>query len=107
MRWRSPAASGHRVVGEAGGDDVAEHGLEARGQVAAADVLHVAALAQRSDDRGDAAGGHVESDPVTVGDLHATVAHACGLPIETPVISPSGRPFMVGNKGKPVGGVFV
>lgn len=54
----------------------------------------------------DAAGGHVERDPVTVGDLHATVAHACGLPIATPAISPSGRPFTIGNKGKPVGGVF-
>ncbi len=53
----------------------------------------------------DAQGGHVESDPVTVGDLHATVAHACGLPIEKSVISPSGRPFTVGNKGKPVTGV--
>lgn len=54
----------------------------------------------------DAEGGHVERDPVTVGDLHATVATACGLPIEQAVISPSGRPFTVGNKGKPVGGVF-
>jgi len=54
----------------------------------------------------DAAGGHVDRDPVTVGDLHATVAHACGLPIATPVISPSGRPFTIGNKGKPVVGVF-
>ena len=54
----------------------------------------------------DAAGGHVDRDPVTVGDLHATVAHACGLPIATPVISPSGRPFTIGNKGKPVPAVF-
>jgi Protein of unknown function (DUF1501) len=54
----------------------------------------------------DAAGGNVERDPVTVGDLHATVAHACGLPIEKNVISPSGRPFTVGNKGKPVSAVF-
>ncbi|MEO5917560.1 MAG: DUF1501 domain-containing protein [Luteolibacter sp.] len=54
----------------------------------------------------DAAGGHVERDPVTVGDLHATVAHACGLPIATPVISPSGRPFTIGNKGKPVVSLF-
>ena len=53
----------------------------------------------------DAEGGHVERDPVTVGDLHATVANACGLPIEQSVISPSGRPFTVGNKGKPVSGV--
>lgn len=54
----------------------------------------------------DAAGGHVESDPVTVGDLHATVAHACGLPIEQPAVSPSGRPFTIGNKGKPASGVL-
>lgn len=54
----------------------------------------------------DAAGGQVESDPVGVGDLHATVAHACGLPIENAVVSPSGRPFTIGNKGKPVAGVF-
>jgi hypothetical protein len=54
----------------------------------------------------DAAGGRVESDPVTVGDLHATVAYACGLPIEESAISPSGRPFTVGNKGKPASGVF-
>lgn len=54
----------------------------------------------------DAAGGHVDRDPVTVGDLHATVAHACGLPIATPVMSPSGRPFTIGNKGKPVPAVF-
>jgi Protein of unknown function (DUF1501) len=54
----------------------------------------------------DAAGGHVEKDPVTVGDLHATVAQACGLPIEKVVVSPSGRPFTLGNKGKPVNGVF-
>ncbi len=54
----------------------------------------------------DAEGGRVESDPVTVGDLHATVATACGLPIEETVTSPSGRPFTIGNKGKPVNGVF-
>lgn len=54
----------------------------------------------------DAAGGQVENDPVGVGDLHATVAHACGLPIANAVVSPSGRPFTIGNKGKPVAGVF-
>lgn len=54
----------------------------------------------------DAAGGQVASDPVTVGELHATVAHACGMPIEKNVVSPSGRPFTVGNKSKPVNGVF-
>jgi hypothetical protein len=54
----------------------------------------------------DDTGGHVKSDPVTVGDLHATVARACGLPIEKTVVSPSGRPFTIGNKGKPVNAVF-
>jgi hypothetical protein len=54
----------------------------------------------------DATGGEIDSDPVTVGDLHATVAHALGLPTGEVVLSPSGRPFTVGNKGKPVSGVF-
>jgi len=54
----------------------------------------------------DAAGGDVAKDPVTVGDLHATVAHAFGLPIEKAVVSPSGRPFNIGNKGKPVAAIF-
>ena len=54
----------------------------------------------------DAAGGEVANDPVSVGDLHATVAHACGLPIERAVVSPSGRPFTIGNKGKPVNAIF-
>jgi hypothetical protein len=54
----------------------------------------------------DAAGGEVDKDPVTVGDLHATVAHACGLPIGKSVITPSGRPFTIGNKGKPVNALF-
>jgi hypothetical protein len=41
-----------------------------------------------------------------VGDLHATIAQACGLPVEKAAISASGRPFTIGNKGKPVNGVF-
>lgn len=54
----------------------------------------------------DKRGGEPESNPVTVGDLHATVAHACGLPIDQSVTSPSGRPFTIGYKGKPVMAVF-
>jgi hypothetical protein len=54
----------------------------------------------------DAEGGKVEKDPVSVGDLHATVAHACGMPIGKSIVSASGRPFTVGNKGKPVTAVF-
>ncbi len=55
-----------------------------------------------SDDKG----GEVASDPVTAGDLHATIAHACGLPTNQPVSSTSGRPFTIGNKGKPVSALF-
>jgi len=51
-------------------------------------------------------GGDVKSDPVTVGDFHATIGHALGLPLDTPAMSSSGRPFQVGNKGKPLTGLF-
>jgi uncharacterized protein (DUF1501 family) len=51
-------------------------------------------------------GGDVKSDPVTVGDFHATIGHALGLPLETPAMSNSGRPFQVGNKGKPLTSLF-
>ena len=54
----------------------------------------------------DDEGGRVKSDPMTVGDLHATIGRACGMPIEKEVISPSGRPFTVGNKGRPVAALF-
>jgi Protein of unknown function (DUF1501) len=55
-----------------------------------------------SDDRGY----RPKSNPVTPGDFHATIAWAAGMPIEKEVLSPSGRPFTVGNKGKPALGVF-
>ena len=54
----------------------------------------------------DARGYEPTSNPVTVGDLHATIGHALGLPLEEPVISPSGRPFTIGNKGKVIAEVF-
>jgi hypothetical protein len=54
----------------------------------------------------DAKGYEPESDPLTVGGFHATIAWAAGLPIEEEVITPSGRPMTVGNKGKPAAGVF-
>ena len=54
----------------------------------------------------DDAGGKVKDNPVTVGEFHATIAHALGLPLETPAISGSGRPFQIGNKGQPVLSLF-
>ncbi|MEM1442839.1 MAG: DUF1501 domain-containing protein [Verrucomicrobiota bacterium] len=45
--------------------------------------------------------------PVTVGDFHATIGHAAGIPLEQPYISASGRPFVVGDKsGEPVMDLF-
>ena len=53
------------------------------------------------------ANGYEPSDkPMTIGSFHATIGHAAGLPLEKEVISPSGRPFTVGNKAKPALEVF-
>ncbi len=39
-------------------------------------------------------------------DLNATIAHALGLSTDQVIISPSGRPFTVADKGKPVTTLF-
>jgi len=54
----------------------------------------------------DEKGYEPDEDPVTVGAFHATIAWAAGMPIEQEVMTPSGRPMTVGNKGKPVMEVF-
>ena len=50
----------------------------------------------------DAKGYEPTDKATTVGDLHATIAHALGIQVDKPVMSPSGRPFTIGNKGKPI-----
>ena len=54
----------------------------------------------------DAKGYAPYSDAMTVGEFHATIGWAAGLPLDQEVITPSGRPMSVGNKGKPALGVF-
>ncbi len=54
----------------------------------------------------DAKGYDVAKDPVTAGAFHATVAHAAGLPVGAEIMTPSGRPMMIGNKAAPVAAVF-
>jgi len=54
----------------------------------------------------DPTGSEPIRDPVTIGNLHATIGYAAGLPINEPAISPSGRPFTVGNKAEPVRALF-
>lgn len=54
----------------------------------------------------DPTGREVVENKVTVPDFNATIAYALGLPLEHRVISPSGRPFTVADKGKPVTALF-
>jgi len=43
---------------------------------------------------------------VSPGSLHATIAHAAGLPVQTDIITPAGRPMQVGNKAAPQTAIF-
>ena len=54
----------------------------------------------------DSQGAKVEEHPVQVGNLHATIAYAAGFPMDKVVMSPSGRPFSVGNKAAPLTALF-
>ena len=51
-------------------------------------------------------GGQVVQDQVQIPDFNATIAHALGLPLDKVLTSPSGRPFTVADKGKPLLGLF-
>lgn len=55
----------------------------------------------------DKEGREVAEKPVTVQDFIATIGAAMGLPITETVMSPSGRPFRIGDmSGKPVADIF-
>ena len=54
----------------------------------------------------DKEGREVADKQVTVQDYIATIGAAMGLPISEVVLSPSGRPFTVGDKGKAVTEIF-
>jgi hypothetical protein len=48
-------------------------------------------------------GGHEVADKgVTVQDFLTTIGWSLGLPVDEVVMSPSNRPFTVGDKGKPI-----
>jgi hypothetical protein len=55
-----------------------------------------------SDERGHSP----ETDGVSVADFNATIATACGLPTDKEFIAPNGRPFRIGNGGKPIAPVL-
>lgn len=50
----------------------------------------------------DAKGVSVKDNPVTIGDLHATMYDAMGIDFTKENITPEGRPIRVVDKGKPV-----
>ena len=54
----------------------------------------------------DGRGKAVRDKPVEIMDFNATIAHALGLKLDEIVKSPSGRPFTLADKGKPVLDVF-
>jgi hypothetical protein len=54
----------------------------------------------------DATGEEVIENKVSVPDFNATIAYALGLPLDHIVHSPSGRPFTVADKGKPITAIF-
>lgn len=54
----------------------------------------------------DDEGRDVAEDPVSIQDFNATIAHACGLPLDHVLTSPSGRPFKVADKGSPITSIF-
>jgi len=54
----------------------------------------------------DARAENVIENPVTIPDFNATIAYALGLPLEQTIVSPSGRPFTVADKGQPITELF-
>lgn len=54
----------------------------------------------------DAQGREVADRQVSIPDFNATIAWAVGLDTEKKIMSPSGRPFTVADKGRPITEVF-
>tara|TARA_R110000850_G_scaffold96999_15_gene202684 strand:- start:1519 stop:2802 length:1284 start_codon:yes stop_codon:yes gene_type:complete len=54
----------------------------------------------------DEIGRRVGSDKVSVEDFHATIGYGLGIDLSYELYSPSGRPFVFGNHGKPVTSLF-
>ncbi len=54
----------------------------------------------------DDGGEKVLENPVSIEEFNGTIAYGLGLPLETPVSAPSGRPFVPSNHGKPITSLF-
>ena len=54
----------------------------------------------------DEKGIEIKDGGVSVADFHTTIAYGMGLPIEKRIHGSGGRPFFVGNRGKPMTKLF-
>ncbi|MBT8036664.1 MAG: DUF1501 domain-containing protein [Verrucomicrobiae bacterium] len=54
----------------------------------------------------DSKGNRVKKEKVTIQDFNATIAHGLGMDVSAVLHSPSGRPFQVAHKGRPVKALF-
>ncbi|MDE0596699.1 MAG: DUF1501 domain-containing protein [Akkermansiaceae bacterium] len=54
----------------------------------------------------DERASNIETERYGPKDLHSTIAHALGLPLQERVHAAGGRPFFVGNRGKVIKGAF-
>jgi hypothetical protein len=54
----------------------------------------------------DKEGREVADKQATIQDFHSTIGHALGMDVDQVVMSPSGRPFTVGDKGKIITEMF-
>ena len=54
----------------------------------------------------DEIGKSIEDGHTYPQDLNATIAYACGLPLEKEVFSPNGRPFKVAHEGTPLKSIY-
>ena len=54
----------------------------------------------------DPSGSEVAAGKTQITDFNATIAYGLGMPLEQVVMSPSGRPFTVADKGRPITSLF-
>lgn len=54
----------------------------------------------------DPSGSEVAAGKLQITDFNATIAYGLGLPLDKVVMSPSGRPFTVADKGRPATALF-
>ena len=83
-------------------EDGRDHFPQAYTCLMAGGGIHGGVIHGKKDERG----AKVTDGMTSPQDFNATIAHALGLPVDQVVISPSGRPFTIADKGKPVVELF-